>query len=174
MVISLHFYGIFCVTKSQEGNIYDKDYDWKIILWWQVRHYGKCGQAVFARQKDSLQLRICLESWKCQTLISVEKMKTNGDCIAEKALGDAVAFSICGAIKITQSKPWGIELDIDGQAEGSVWKIQRNLEVRFFTHGCKGNGKRYAGSYPYCRKVRLKISVIDETQIPKYQNSISR
>ena len=31
-----------------------------------------------------------------QTLIAVEKMKKNGDCIAEGELGDAVIFSMCG------------------------------------------------------------------------------
>ena len=31
-----------------------------------------------------------------QTLIAVEKMKKNGDCIAEGELGDAVTVSLCG------------------------------------------------------------------------------
>ena len=31
-----------------------------------------------------------------QTLIAVEKMKKNGDCIAEGGLGDTVTFSMCG------------------------------------------------------------------------------
>ncbi len=31
-----------------------------------------------------------------QTLIAVEKMKKNGDCIAEEELGDTVTFSMCG------------------------------------------------------------------------------
>ena len=31
-----------------------------------------------------------------QTLIAVEKMKKNGDCIAEGELGDMVTVSICG------------------------------------------------------------------------------
>ena len=30
-----------------------------------------------------------------QTLIAVEKMKKNGDCIAESELGDAVTVSVC-------------------------------------------------------------------------------
>ena len=34
-----------------------------------------------------------------QTLIAVNKMKKNGDCIAEEELGDAVAVSICGGAK---------------------------------------------------------------------------
>jgi hypothetical protein len=29
-------------------------------------------------------------------LIAVEKMKKNGDCIAEVELGDTVTFSMCG------------------------------------------------------------------------------
>ena len=31
-----------------------------------------------------------------QNLIAVEKMKKNGDCIAEEELGDAVTVSVCG------------------------------------------------------------------------------
>ena len=31
-----------------------------------------------------------------QTLIAAEKMKKNGDCIAEEELGDTVTFSMCG------------------------------------------------------------------------------
>ena len=31
-----------------------------------------------------------------QTVIAIEKMKKNGDCIAEEELGDAVTFSMCG------------------------------------------------------------------------------
>ena len=31
-----------------------------------------------------------------QTLIAVEKIKKNGDCIAEGELGDAVTVSVCG------------------------------------------------------------------------------
>ena len=31
-----------------------------------------------------------------QTLIAVEKLKKNSDCIAEGELGDAVTFSMCG------------------------------------------------------------------------------
>ena len=31
-----------------------------------------------------------------QTLIAVEKMKKNGDCIAEEELGDAVTVSVSG------------------------------------------------------------------------------
>ena len=31
-----------------------------------------------------------------QTLIAVEKMKKNGDCIAEGELGDTVTVSVCG------------------------------------------------------------------------------
>ena len=30
-----------------------------------------------------------------QTLIAVEKMKKNGDCIDEEQLGDSVTFSVC-------------------------------------------------------------------------------
>ena len=31
-----------------------------------------------------------------QTVIAIEQMKKNGDCIAEEELGDAVTFSMCG------------------------------------------------------------------------------
>ncbi len=34
-----------------------------------------------------------------QTLIAVEKMKKNGDCIAEGELGDAVTVSLCGGLR---------------------------------------------------------------------------
>ena len=30
-----------------------------------------------------------------QTLVAVEKMKKNGDCIDEEQLGDSVTFSVC-------------------------------------------------------------------------------
>ena len=53
---------------------------------------------VFARQDDFVvdphtfrELEIVR-----QTLIAVEKMKKNGDCIAEEELGDMVTFSMCG------------------------------------------------------------------------------
>ena len=31
-----------------------------------------------------------------QTVIAIEQMKKNGDCIAEDELGDAVTVSLCG------------------------------------------------------------------------------
>ena len=31
-----------------------------------------------------------------QTVIAIERMKKNGDCIAEEELGDAVTVSVCG------------------------------------------------------------------------------
>ena len=31
-----------------------------------------------------------------QTMIAIEQMKKNGDCIAEGELGDAVTVSVCG------------------------------------------------------------------------------
>ena len=31
-----------------------------------------------------------------QTVIAIEQMKKNGDCIAEGELGDTVTFSMCG------------------------------------------------------------------------------
>ena len=31
-----------------------------------------------------------------QTVISIEQMKKNGDCIAEEELGDTVTVSVCG------------------------------------------------------------------------------
>ena len=33
-----------------------------------------------------------------QTLIAIEQMKKNGDCIAEEELGDAVTVSVCGGL----------------------------------------------------------------------------
>ena len=35
-----------------------------------------------------------------QTLIAVEKMKKNGDCIAEGELGDAVTVYVCGGSNV--------------------------------------------------------------------------
>ena len=63
--------------------------------------YGVMGEVVkqvFARQDkfvaDSHTFRE-LEIVR-QTLITVEKMEKNGDCIAEGELGDAVIVSVCG------------------------------------------------------------------------------
>ena len=63
--------------------------------------YGVMGavfKQVFARQEEFVvdphtfrELEIVR-----QTLIAVEKMKKNGDCIAKGELGDAVTVSICG------------------------------------------------------------------------------
>ena len=33
-----------------------------------------------------------------QTVIAIEQMKKNGDCIAEEELGDAVTVSVCGGL----------------------------------------------------------------------------
>ena len=42
-------------------------------------------------EQTALELKIVR-----QTLIAVEKMKKNSDCIAEDELGDAVTVSVCG------------------------------------------------------------------------------
>ena len=44
-----------------------------------------------ADEQTALELEIIR-----QTLIAAEKMKKNGDCIAEEELGDTVTVSVCG------------------------------------------------------------------------------
>ena len=63
--------------------------------------YGVMGEVVklvFARQDEFIADPHTFRELEIvrQTLIAVEKMKKNGDCIAEGELGDAVTFSMCG------------------------------------------------------------------------------
>lgn len=63
--------------------------------------YGIMGEVVkqvFARQKEFIAAPHTFRELELvrQTLIAVEKMKQNGDCIAESELGDAVAIAISG------------------------------------------------------------------------------
>ena len=63
--------------------------------------YGIMGEVVkqvFARQKEFVAAPHTFRELEIvrQTLIAVEKMKKNGDCIAEGELGDAVTVSVCG------------------------------------------------------------------------------
>ena len=63
--------------------------------------YGVMGEVVkqvFARQDEFLEDPHTFRELEIvrQTLIAVEKMKKNGDCIAEEELGDMVTFSMCG------------------------------------------------------------------------------
>ena len=63
--------------------------------------YGVKGEGVkqvFARQEKLVAdpHTFCELEIVRQTLIAVEKMKKNGDCIAEGELGDAVTVSVCG------------------------------------------------------------------------------
>ena len=53
---------------------------------------------VFARQDEFIAAPHTFRELEIvrQTLIAVEKMKKNGDCIAEGELGDAVTVSIVG------------------------------------------------------------------------------
>ena len=53
---------------------------------------------VFARQDEFIAAPHTFRELEIvrQTLIAVEKMKKNGDCIAEGELGDAVIVSVCG------------------------------------------------------------------------------
>ena len=58
---------------------------------------GEVVKQVFARQKEFIVAPHTFRELEIvrQTLIAVEKMKKNGDCIAEKELGDTVTFSMC-------------------------------------------------------------------------------
>ena len=63
--------------------------------------YGVMGEVikqVFARQDEFIADPHTFRELEFvrQTLIAVEKMKKNGDCIAEGELGDAVTVSVCG------------------------------------------------------------------------------
>ena len=63
--------------------------------------YGVMGEVVkqvFARQDEFIAATHTFRELEIvrQTLIAVEKMKKNGDCIAEEELGDTVTFSMCG------------------------------------------------------------------------------
>ena len=63
--------------------------------------YGIMGEVVkqvFARQDKFIAAPHTFRELEIvrQTLIAVEKMKKNGDCISEGELGDAVTFSMCG------------------------------------------------------------------------------
>ena len=62
--------------------------------------YGIMGEVVkqvFARQKEFIVAPHTFRELETvrQTLIAVEKMKKNGDCIVEEELGDTVTFSMC-------------------------------------------------------------------------------
>lgn len=63
--------------------------------------YGVMGEVVkqvFARQDEFVADPHMFREPEIvrQILIAVEKMKRNGDCIAEGEFGDAVTFSMCG------------------------------------------------------------------------------
>lgn len=53
---------------------------------------------IFARQDEFIADSHTFREFEIvrQTLIAVEKMKKNGDCIAEGELGDAVTVSVSG------------------------------------------------------------------------------
>ena len=62
--------------------------------------YGIMGEVVkqvFARQDEFIAAPHTFRELEIvrQTLIAVEKMKKNGDCIDEEQLGDLVTFSVC-------------------------------------------------------------------------------
>ncbi len=63
--------------------------------------YGVMGEVVkqvFARQDEFIAAPHTFSELEIvrQTLIAAEKMKKNGDCIAEEELGDTVTFSMYG------------------------------------------------------------------------------
>ena len=57
---------------------------------------GEVVKQVFARQDEFIAAPHTFRELEivCQTLIAVEKMKKNGDCIAEGELEDAVTFLV--------------------------------------------------------------------------------
>ena len=59
---------------------------------------GEVVKQVFARQDEFIADPHTFRELEIvrQTLIAVEKMKKNGDCIAEEELGDTVTISVCG------------------------------------------------------------------------------
>ena len=59
---------------------------------------GEVVKQVFARQDEFIAdpHTLCELEIVRRTLIAVEKMKKNGDCIAEEELGDTVTVFICG------------------------------------------------------------------------------
>ena len=59
---------------------------------------GEVVKQVFARQDEFIADPNTFRELEIvhQTLIAVEKLKKNGDCIAEVELGDAVTVSVCG------------------------------------------------------------------------------
>ena len=59
---------------------------------------GEVVKQVFARQEEFVADPHTFRELEIvrQTLIAVEKMKKNGDCIAEGELGGTVTFSMCG------------------------------------------------------------------------------
>ena len=72
--------------------------------------YGIMGEVVkqmFARQNEFIAAPHTFRELEIvrQTLIAVEKMKRNGDCIAEGELRDAVTVSVCGASADTLPRP---------------------------------------------------------------------
>ncbi len=59
---------------------------------------GEVAKQVFARQDEFIANPHTFRELEIvrQALIAVEKMKKNGDCIAEGELGDAVTVFVCG------------------------------------------------------------------------------
>lgn len=72
--------------------------------------YGIMGEVVkqvFARQKEFIAAPHTFRELEIvrQTLIAVEKMKKNGDCIVEEEFGDTVTFSMCKVLTKTINPP---------------------------------------------------------------------
>ena len=88
-----------CVTKSQGGNTYGKDNDQRMYYGDKYAVMSDVFKTMFLASPNKAgvdeQTSLGLEIVR-QTLIAVEKMKKNGDCIAEGELRDAVTVSVCG------------------------------------------------------------------------------
>ena len=59
---------------------------------------GEVVKQVFARQDEFIADPHTFRDLEIvrQTVIAIEQMKKNGDCIAEEELGDAVTVYVCG------------------------------------------------------------------------------
>ena len=68
----------------------------ELFYWDKYGIMGEVVKQVFARQKEFIAAPHTFRKLEIvrQTLIATEKMKKNGDCIAEKELGDTVTFSM--------------------------------------------------------------------------------
>ena len=87
-------YGILCVTKAKEVTYMAKITIEELFYGDKYGVMGEVVKQVFARQGEFVADPHTFRELEIvrQTLIAVEKMKKNGDCIAEEELGDRSPF----------------------------------------------------------------------------------